>query len=304
MTYASDAYGSGYNHFLCKGLIMGSLSNFGENALLNHLLNTAYTAPTTVYLTLNTADPTDAGTGASMSETANASGYARQAITFGVPSARRTTQSADISFPVATGNYGAAITHWAIVDALTYGTGNMLAHGAFASSFTPLTGNQPKVVTALQEVYVQFDASSGAGLSDYSANNLLNLMFRNQAFATKADSTYIALSNTVVDDQDIDAGDFTEVTGTDYARKLVSANGGSSPTWSTVSGGAASNAHTIDFGTVGAGGWTQVVAIVMIDSASGAGNVIGYDSANVVDQTPAANDTVSIPVGDFDISIT
>ncbi len=55
---------------------MGSLSNYAEDAWINHLVGTAYTQPATVYLALATADPTDAATGASCNECANANNYA------------------------------------------------------------------------------------------------------------------------------------------------------------------------------------------------------------------------------------
>jgi len=278
---------------------MGSLSNFSEDELLDHLCNAAYSPVATVYLALCTADPTDAGTGASMNEKTDAQAYARTAITFGAAAARRVTQSADVTFPQASGNYPAAITHYAIVDSATHGAGNMLAHGAFSASFTPVTGNTP--IVASGQVYVEIGASAGAGFTNYLVHKWLDLMFRNQAFSKPA--TYAFLSNTVLDDADVAIGDFTEVTGTSYARALVDINGGASPTWSVSSGGAVSNGAIVAFPTVGAGGWTQLVAAGLIDSVSGAGNVLAFDSANIVDQTAAANDIVRWPAGDFDLSL-
>jgi hypothetical protein len=283
---------------------MGSLSNYAENELVDHLFNAAYSPVAAIYLALSTADPTDTGTGASMSETANTNGYARTAITFGAAALRKVTQSADVTFPAVTGaNWSTAITHWAIVDSATHGAGNVLAHGAFTSPFTPVVGNQPVIPSGEVVVEIQATASNG-GFTDYAVHSLLNLMFRNIAFG-KPD-TYLALSTTVLNDQDVAVGDFTEVTGTAYARKQVNPNGGAAPTWTVASGGALSNADAIIFGTagvVGAGGWTQVVAVAVISSASGAGNVLAYDSANVVDQTPAANDIVRFPAGDFDVAL-
>lgn len=282
---------------------MGSLSNFAEDALVNHLTNTAYTASASVFVALCTADPTDAGTGASMNETADAHAYARTAITFNAAATRRVEQSADIAFPQATGTYAAAITHWAIVDSATHGAGNMLAHGAFTASFTPVNGNIPRILTSLQEIYIQIDATAGAGFSDYAVHNLLNLMFRNVAFTSPANNTFVFLSNTVLDDQDVANTDFTEVAGTGYARQEVNPNGGATPVWAVVSAGATNNVQDIDFGTVGAGDWTQVVAAGLIDTLSGAGNVLAYDSANVVDQTPVENDTVKFAATNFSISL-
>jgi hypothetical protein len=280
---------------------MGSLSNFAENELADHMFNAAYSPVATVYLALNTADPTDAGTGASMSETANSNGYARTAITFGAAASRQVANSADVTFPaVVTANWASPITHWAILDSATYGAGNMLAHGSWTTPFSPVVGNQPVAPTG--QIIVQIQATAaGAGFTDFAVHSLLNLMFRNVAFA-KPD-TYLLLSTTVLNDQDVAIGDLTEVTGTDYARKQVNPNGGASPTWAVATGGLVTNTDLIQFATVGAGGWTSTVAVGVISSASGAGNVLAYDSANIVDQTPTANSIVRFPIGNFDITV-
>ena len=280
---------------------MGSLSNFAENELADHIFNAAYTPAATVYLVLCTADPTDAGTGASMSETANSNGYVRKAITFGAAAARQVANSADVTFDeVITANWASPITHWGIVDSATYGAGNMLAHGSWTTPFSPVVGNQPVAPTG--EIVVQFQATAaGAGFTDYTVHNLLNLMFRNVAFSKPG--TYLFLSGTVLDDQDVDEGDFTEVTGTDYARVIVNPDGGASPSWVAASGGLVTNADLIAFPTVGAGGWDELVAVGVIDSSTGAGNVLAYDSANVVDQTPTENSIVRFPIGNFDITV-
>lgn len=130
---------------------MGSLSNYAEDALLNHIFNTAYTSVATVYLALCTADPGE--TGSPLNEcTATAQGYARQAIPFTNPAAaRKVIQSANITFAQATGAWG-TITHWAIMDHIT-ATTNMLAYGAFTASFAPVNGNTPTVPSG--EIQVQ-----------------------------------------------------------------------------------------------------------------------------------------------------
>jgi hypothetical protein len=48
------------------------------------LRNTTYTAPATVYVSLWTSDPTDAGSGTEVSTSGTS--YARQSVTFGAPS--------------------------------------------------------------------------------------------------------------------------------------------------------------------------------------------------------------------------
>lgn len=279
---------------------MGSLSNYSENAFLGHLFTSAYTAPGAIYLALLTADPTS-GDGGSITEAANANGYARTAISFGAASARRVTQDALLTFPAASGAWG-TITHWALTDSATYGAGNVLAHGAFSSSFSPVSGNTPKV--AAGQVYVEITASSGAGFTTATANSLLDLMFNGTAFASPAGSTYIALLNATASDTTTLAT-MTECAGTAYAREEIHESGSaSSPRWEAITTGATQNNAAIDFGTVGAGGWTQVVATAIVTAATGtSGLLLGFDNTNVVDQTPAAGDTVQFATGAFDVSL-
>lgn len=280
---------------------MGSLSNYGENYFLDHIFNSGQTLPGTVYLCLCTADPTDAATGASMNEVANANGYVRTAITFGAPSTRRTTQSAIVTFPQASGAWG-TVTHWAICDSNTYGAGNVLAHGAFGSSFSPVSGNTPSVASG--QVYVEITAIANIGFTTACVHNMLSHMFRNTSYTSPAGNTFIALLNAVGADSDSTMADCTEVSGTGYAREEVNPNGGGSPAWTSASAGAISNGGAITFDTPGAGGWTQVVGIAIVDALTGtAANVLAYDNSNVVDQTPAQNDTVQFADGALDISM-
>ena len=123
---------------------MGSLTDYAENRALNQFFNSSQAVGGTVYMVLCTADPTDAATGASCSEVANANNYARKTITFGAPSSRRVTQNAQVDFNQASGAWG-TVSHWAISDSATWGAGNILAHGAFTSSFSPVSGNTPRM---------------------------------------------------------------------------------------------------------------------------------------------------------------
>jgi len=100
------------------------MSNYLENALINATLrNTSYTSPTTVYVSLWTSNPTDAGSGTEVS----GGSYARTAVTFDAPSNGVTTNNADVTFPTATGSWG-TVGWIGINDALT--SGNLLYHTA------------------------------------------------------------------------------------------------------------------------------------------------------------------------------
>ncbi len=114
---------------------MAEMSNYLENALINATLrNTSYTSPTTVYVALYTTDPTDADTGTECS----GGSYARQAVTFGSPSNGVSTNSASVTFPTASGNWG-TITHIGIRDAST--AGNLLYHTPLDTSKTVNTSD-------------------------------------------------------------------------------------------------------------------------------------------------------------------
>lgn len=114
----------------------GIFSNYLENAIMNHIFrNTAYTSPTALYIALFTTDPTDAGTGTEVS----GGGYARQSIAFGEPSNGEVKNSADITFPAATGSWG-TVSYWGIYD--NSSGGNFLAYGAFSTPQSISTDDQ------------------------------------------------------------------------------------------------------------------------------------------------------------------
>ncbi len=281
---------------------MGSLSDYSENVLLDHMFNSAYSKPATVYLCLCTADPTDAGTGASMNEHPHTQGYERTAIAFGAAATRRITQNAEVSFPQASGTY-TEITHYAICDSGTYGAGNMLAYGSFVTPFTPVSGNTPKVASG--QTYIEISATAaGAGFTTYCVNLLLDMMFRNQTFTSPSGNTFIAIYTAVLTDADDDTTDKAEENATEYVRTEVNPNGGSSPTWDLSSGGNVDNTHEITLeASVGTDDWDIDVALAVVSIGSGAGKIYCYDSTNVVDQRPRTGDSVKVAIGAFDITL-
>ena len=114
-------------------------SDFLEDKLLKHTFtNTAYTPPTTLYVGLFTAAPSDTGGGTEIST--SSTGYARQTATFSVSGTSPTEAniSSAIDFPTATADWG-TITHLAVFDAST--GGNMLAYSAATTSKTVANGD-------------------------------------------------------------------------------------------------------------------------------------------------------------------
>lgn len=120
---------------------MAEMSNYLENALINATLRaTTFTSPTTVYVSLHTADPTDAGSGTEVS----GGSYARQSASFASPNNGASSTNADITFPQATGSWG-TVSHIGIWDSLT--TGNLLYHTQLDASKTIDTGDIFKIAS-------------------------------------------------------------------------------------------------------------------------------------------------------------
>jgi hypothetical protein len=120
---------------------MAEISNYLENALINATLRaTTYTSVATVYVSLWTSDPTDAGSGTEVS----GGSYARTAVTFAAPSNGVTTNSADVTFPTATASWG--VVGWiGINDAAS--SGNLLYHSPLDTSKTIDSGDIFKIST-------------------------------------------------------------------------------------------------------------------------------------------------------------
>jgi hypothetical protein len=266
---------------------MGSLSDYSEQQWINHLCGTAYTAAATVYLALCTADPTDAGTGASMSECANANNYARATCAFAAAASRAIANTGTVTFNTASGSWGTA-SYWAVLDSGTHGAGNMLAHGSITTPKAIVNGNTPSM--AAGQISISVTAGYwGTGLS----NLMLDKMFRNQAYAQP--TTNVALYTTVCSDAALGP----EVSGGSYARVTVNKVGGASPAWDTIASGATQNLQAITFTTASAS-WGTVVSAALVDASAA---LLVYDNG-VTDQAVASGDTVSFAIGAWDISLT
>lgn len=130
---------------------MSQASNYLENKITDLIFRgQTFTPPATIYVSLHTADPTDAAGGAEVS----GGSYARVAITAnltnwsGTQAAASTVASSGtggassnngaITFPAPTANWGVC-THFGIWDALT--TGNLLVFGALGTSKTINNGD-------------------------------------------------------------------------------------------------------------------------------------------------------------------
>lgn len=114
--------------------MMSALSNYLENALLDHILNNvSYTSPAAVYVALFLTDPTDADVGTEVS----GGSYARQTSTFTITTGTA-ENSGTITFPMATADWG-VVKYAGIYDSLS--GGNLLLHTELTSWVTVLNGD-------------------------------------------------------------------------------------------------------------------------------------------------------------------
>jgi len=107
----------------------GSFSDYLEDKVLKHVFtNVAYTSPTTIYVALFTAAPTDTGGGTECTGGA----YTREIGTFTVSGTTTlATNSAAIEYDAATNSWG-TIVAVGLFDAST--SGNMLAWADLTTS--------------------------------------------------------------------------------------------------------------------------------------------------------------------------
>lgn len=118
---------------------MAALSNYAETQVLNSLFRSG-----TVYLALYKTNPSDANTG----EEVSGGSYARQQVTFGVPTQVNDKgtikNTADVVFPVATAEWG-TISYVGVTDAAT--GGNLLSYKAVTNPRAVLISDRVRFLT-------------------------------------------------------------------------------------------------------------------------------------------------------------
>ena len=130
----SDALENDLLELLFKGVAIADLAE-----------NDTTSPNTTLYVSLHTADPTDAGTRSS-SETAY-TGYARVGVTRGAGwtvTGNSCSPAANIDFGECTASPGGAITHFGVGTA-SAGTGYLMYSGTVTSNITMTVGTIPRI---------------------------------------------------------------------------------------------------------------------------------------------------------------
>ena len=117
---------------------MAGFSDYLEDKVLDHVFGgTAYTAPSTLYVGLYTAAPSDSGGGTEVT----GGSYARKsmpAMTVSGTSPTQATNGAAVEFVTATGSWG-TVTHCGVFDAVS--SGNLLGWAALTASKAVASGD-------------------------------------------------------------------------------------------------------------------------------------------------------------------
>ena len=117
---------------------MAGFSDYLEDKVLNHVFGgTAYTAPSTLYVALYTAAPSDTGGGTEVSGGSSAR-KSKPDMTVSGTSPTTATNGAAVEFVTATGSWG-TVSHVGVFDALT--SGNLLGWAALTASKTVSSGD-------------------------------------------------------------------------------------------------------------------------------------------------------------------
>ncbi|NIT58632.1 MAG: hypothetical protein GWN00_21115 [Aliifodinibius sp.] len=136
-----------------KGDTTNNVSDYLADELLDFAFrNQAFSEPAT-YLALCTADLSDSSTGATMTECANANGYARKQVnvnggsspTWDLSSSGNVDNTHDITFASPTGSWG-TVTALVILDGGTHGAGNVLFYDNGITEQTPDNGDTVKIL--------------------------------------------------------------------------------------------------------------------------------------------------------------
>ena len=255
-------------------------SNYFEEKMLNLMRSQSITAPTNLYLALFLSSPGDDGTsGTEISY----SGYARQAISFSVPTASGNglimSNSALISFPQASAAAG-SVTYAAVFDSSS--GGNMWLYGALDSALTVQSGVSPV-----------FRAGSvswlwSGNLSTYYRTAIMNTLRGSDCAGF---SPYIALCN----------GDPTasgsEFSGNNYARMAVTMTVPSQQ----VSGTAMSQNSSDITSSTSSGTWGTLNTLAIADAATGG----YYFCVGTLTNSYTVNSgySVTIPTGAFQVNV-
>lgn len=268
---------------------MGSISDFLEDAWLDHALSTsAYTSPTTVALAIG-VNASDLG----FTEVTNANNYSRvtvAAASFDVAASRTITHNVPITFPTASGSWGTPSV-WALFDNASHDSGNLLAYGDIT---TPTAiGNNDTPSFAAGEIDIAVTANGDdTGMTTDLVHELLDHTFKNLSFTMP---TTITVGFATAAQTDTGAVTSEVALAQGYARD-------SDPAFDVTVLGVTANSGNITFSVSGT--WSANVISVFICEGTGSANTDLMFYGVVTSFSAVDGDTVQINAGDLDVTIT
>lgn len=261
---------------------MASITDYTENAWLNHLLrNTALGASASWCALFKAAlDPTDSTAGTEMT----GGSYSRLAITWSAASSRQITTTADLDFLASGSAYDDDVSAVGIYDASTLG--NMLAYVVLAADITIGSGETLQIATG--NLTISF---ASGGMGNYAVHEMLDHTFRNLSF-TSPTTVY----STIYTAAPSDSGGGTQATGGTYARQ--------STTFAAPSGGSCASNATVSW--TDDAGWGTITSWGLHDAAAvGTDQLIFYDTAFTEGSAVlTSGDTFQITSGSMTCSLT
>jgi hypothetical protein len=268
--------------------ITGTLTDYLENKLINHLLrNTVYTPPASVWIALYTISPSETKRGVEVI----GGGYTRMQVTFTI-SGNSAINSATIEFPEATANWG-TIVGVSIMDAAT--SGNMLFWGEISNPLTLNAGEIYSIYDGL--LIIELLGGIKGGWGDGIPQQVLNHVLNNSAMSSPGTNVYLALGNTLVTDAEHTFVSWTETTtsGTTYSRKQITS-------WYAPTTGSTTNLSDVVFASPPLGtGWGRIENVAIFN-ASTSGDVLLWGRLRAPIYI-ISGDGLKFVAGDIDITL-
>jgi hypothetical protein len=237
---------------------LGTLSNYLENKLINHLLrNTIYTRSSYIYVALYTTSPTDSKPG---TEVSIEKGYARQymgvSYAFNI-SGNSATNAILIQFPEATENWG-TIVGVSIMDAKT--DGNILFWGETNNQININTGEIYRINPGALEI--KLNGGTKGGWGDGIPELILKHVLQTPSLPFSGTNVYVATGSALAIDENYTFVSWRETTGTGYSRK-------SATSWYEPTSGFTTNLSNINFATPPiAADWGRITHIVIFNAST------------------------------------
>lgn len=258
---------------------MSALSDYTENNILDHIVRRVNWPSPTTYLSLHIGAPTEDGSHVTSTEV-SAGWYQRLSTSGKWAAASGSSISTNSLLEFASVTSQITITHVALYDSPTKGTGNLIWYKSIGSKQFSV-GSVPKIDSGDLTVSI-----TSSNMSNYLMPQILDHIVGRVPYTVE--STIRASLHSA----DPGATGTSELVGNGYSRQ--------NPTWNNSSNGTIDNSALINFGTASGSSWT-VNYVGLWDAASG-GNFILYAPVDSAPLTVGVGDDFEIPSGGFDIS--